>query len=78
MPKTLKDIEDLSLGMTVLGERGQVVIPKEIRATVGLEVGDKLIALAPHDHALVLVPIKKAKDIMEILKRRMSSIEKEI
>lgn len=66
------------LGTTVMGERGQVVIPKEVRDAAGLKSGDKFIVFAPHDHAMVLIPMNKAQEIIKVLKRRMSFLEKSL
>ena len=35
-------------GMTTVGERGQVVIPKQVRKLLGIKSGDKLIVTSGH------------------------------
>ncbi len=36
-------------GSATVGERGQIVIPVEVRNRFGIEPGDKLLVLAPED-----------------------------
>ncbi|HWP91861.1 MAG TPA: AbrB/MazE/SpoVT family DNA-binding domain-containing protein [Thermodesulfobacteriota bacterium] len=47
---------------STVGERGQVVIPKEIRDRLGLEKGTILeVETAGEDNLIVLRPLKKRK-----------------
>ena len=41
------------LGITTLGEKGQVVIPAEARTALSLVKGEKLVVMSPHDNAIV-------------------------
>ncbi|MDD5437854.1 MAG: AbrB/MazE/SpoVT family DNA-binding domain-containing protein [Patescibacteria group bacterium] len=59
---------------TSMGERGQVVIPKEIRELLGLKVGDRFIVLATHKHGLGLIPMDQAHQFMAKLKQQMEDI----
>jgi len=59
-------------GTTVLGERGQVVIPKQARDLLRLEAGDTLVVLAdetPGSQGIALLPadsfMQAAKEIMD-------------
>ncbi len=59
-------------GTTIIGERGQVVIPKEARETLNLETGDVLVVLGdenPNTKGIALVPrelfTQTAKEIMD-------------
>jgi len=61
---------------TSMGERGQVVIPKEIRDILELKVGDRFIVLATHNHGLGLIPMDQAKEFMSHLKQQMEDIIK--
>lgn len=46
-------------GITTLGVKGQVVIPAEVRKSLGLNNGDKLVVLsAPQDKGIMLVKAK--------------------
>ena len=62
----------LGFGTTVIGTRGQVVIPKSARDMLEMQVGDMLIVLGdtnPDTKGIALVPadafLKVAKDTLE-------------
>ncbi len=44
-------------GSTVLGERGQMVVPKEARDLLGSKTGDRFVVFS-HNGFLVLMPEK--------------------
>lgn len=61
---------DVLVETTRVSERGQVVIPKDIRDRLGLNVGSKLVILATEDtiilqKAEVLAQSVRSKDIIE-------------
>ncbi len=43
------------LGTTKIGDRGQIVIPTEIRKTLKLKAGDKLFTFVVHGKVLTLI-----------------------
>jgi AbrB family looped-hinge helix DNA binding protein len=43
------------LGIVTVNEKGQVVIPAEVRTTLGLQAGDKLLAMIHPSHEGVLL-----------------------
>lgn len=49
-------------GAVSVGERGQVVIPKDAREEFGIRPGDKLIVLGRPGGALVLVRAQAMRD----------------
>ncbi|PIZ00979.1 AbrB family transcriptional regulator [bacterium (Candidatus Howlettbacteria) CG_4_10_14_0_8_um_filter_40_9] len=51
-------------GTTSVGERGQIVIPKEARDEMKLRAGDKLVVCGKHDKALILI---KADELPQFL-----------
>ncbi|MCX6778682.1 MAG: AbrB/MazE/SpoVT family DNA-binding domain-containing protein [Candidatus Magasanikbacteria bacterium] len=53
-------------GTTTLGERGQIVIPKEIRQALKLQDGQKFI-VAVHNGAIILVLEKQMQKIFSHL-----------
>lgn len=57
-----------TLGMTVMGERGQIVIPKEMRDQLGLNKGDQLM-LMYHNDSVVILP----RDKMEAFVNHLTS-----
>lgn len=53
------------LGMAVVGEKGQVVIPADARKAIGIEPGSRLVVLsAPNGEGLVLVPAESLESLM--------------
>jgi AbrB family looped-hinge helix DNA binding protein len=71
-------LSDLSIDTTRVSEKGQIVIPKEVRDKLGLKAGSKLIIIATSD----LMIIQKAELVgermraWEIVNRARSLAEK--
>ncbi len=61
------------MGVAVLGERGQLVIPKEARDSLKLKTGDRFIVVAGNGHGLMLIP---AKQIQMMMKHMSSNFRK--
>jgi len=74
--ETRNPSEPICLGTTTLGERGQIVIPKEARDALGLKSGDHLMVLVPHDQAIGLIPVKNAKKFLTQMSKQIESIVK--
>ncbi len=51
-------------GTVTVGERGQVVIPADLRKSFKVKAGDKLIVLAKHD-MISLVPAEEFNRFLE-------------
>ena len=49
-------------GLTVMGERGQVVIPKEAREKLKMKPGDRFVVIE-HFGKLVLVPAEEMQEM---------------
>lgn len=63
------------MDFTVLGERGQVVIPKEIRDTMGLKAGERLLVFyADHHAAVVLVRVEQVKRMVKNISKHLGEI----
>lgn len=60
------------MGITSLGERGQVVIPANIREELKLEKGDKLVVFAKHRHFIGIV---KFDEMSGFMKKMLAKIE---
>ncbi len=58
-------------GATSLGERGQVVIPKELRDEMKLKTGDKLFVIE-HNGAIVLVSKKMMQKFVSAITRKLN------
>ena len=65
MKQENKHVVGKCFGSTVVGPRGQMVIPAEARKYLGIDMGTKLLAFSQfHDRGLVLV---KTEDVEELL-----------
>lgn len=57
-------------GSATVGEKGQIVIPAEARATLNLKTGDKLLVVSgPMGNGLILMQ----PDIVEEMTRKMTA-----
>jgi len=57
-----------------MGERGQVVIPKEVRKIYDLKKGDQFVVVVGHQEAIALIPMHKAKALLETLNKQLGDI----
>ena len=60
-------------GSVKVGERGQIVIPKEAREIFGIKPGDLLLVLGDEARGLALV---KADDIRELALKILENVDK--
>lgn len=66
------------VGTTVLGERGQIVIPKEVRDAFKLATGAKLVVMKGGkggNGAIILLPVEQMQDMMKQMTSHFSSIQ---
>lgn len=64
------------IGSTVMGSRGQVVIPKEIRDRMGLKTGATLIALQMKDGPVVLLPADRMQALVSDLTKNLKGLSR--
>ncbi|MDD5005420.1 MAG: AbrB/MazE/SpoVT family DNA-binding domain-containing protein [Candidatus Omnitrophica bacterium] len=64
-------------GAVTVGERGQVVIPSELRESFGVKAGDKLIVFAKPGEAIGLIPADQFNEFLSHMSKMMASIKKE-
>jgi AbrB family looped-hinge helix DNA binding protein len=64
-------------GSVKVGERGQVVIPQDARTEMGLQAGDKLLALGgiPGMQGIVFVKADSFSTMLAEITRKMSALE---
>jgi AbrB family looped-hinge helix DNA binding protein len=67
-----KDFQEKIYGSTLVGARGQVVIPAEARKDLGISPGDRLVVLGKMNKALGMI---KAEELTKILDRLMGDID---
>ena len=65
-----------SIGVTTVGEKGQVVIPAEIRRKMKLKKGDKLIAFAKDEEMIGLSKISHIEKFISQLSTIKDLIKK--
>ena len=61
-------------GTAKVGDRGQIVIPKEAREFFGIEPGDTLLILGKHETGLI---VTKPETLDDLATRIFQSVEKE-
>lgn len=66
--------DDHLLGSTVMGERGQVVIPKEFRDKMNLESGSRLVVMQHGDGPVCLVKADEMKDFVKAMYEKINSV----
>jgi AbrB family looped-hinge helix DNA binding protein len=55
---------DGNMGVSVVGERGQIVIPKDFRDALKLEAGTKVVLFQYADGPLMIVPMEHMQEMM--------------
>lgn len=59
------DQEKIIFGVVKIGDKGQIVIPKEARDVFGLKPGDSLLVLGDTAKGIALVKTKVFDDVIE-------------
>lgn len=60
-------------GTTVLGERGQIVIPKSLRESLDLKKGDTFIIMR-HGRKMMMIPSNELKEMINQMTSAIESI----
>lgn len=69
--------DDKFYGTTIIGARGQVVIPAQARKDLGLKPGDHLVVIGKFKKALGIIKADQVKDIFEMFMRHWAGTEVE-
>lgn len=64
------------MGTTVVGERGQVVIPKDVRDNLNLKAGARLVVLQHPKGGIIMLPVEHLRGIMDEMSRQFGQIQK--
>lgn len=64
------------MGITTLGEKGQIVIPADARAVMKLVKGEKLIVMNTHKDALVIMKASHFEAMASHFTRHLASVRK--
>ena len=57
--------KDKFVGISKVGEKGQIVIPKEARDMFGIEAGDSIIVLCDKERGIALLKADKIEDLAD-------------
>lgn len=69
-------MEDLFRGAVTVGDRGQVVIPAEVRRVVGLSPGDKLLVFChPNGPGVMMVKLHALHEATQFMQRTIEELE---
>lgn len=64
-------------GVVKVGERGQIVIPKQARELFGIKPGDSLLVIGDKDSGIALVKTTLVKNIVSKILESLNKFEKE-
>ncbi|GIW67676.1 MAG: AbrB family transcriptional regulator [Candidatus Parcubacteria bacterium] len=73
--KDFKKFEKKFYGSTIIGERGQIVIPKEARDDLKLKKGDKILVFGMKE-MITLMKFSEVKKIMSYLEKHLEDLRK--
>ena len=62
-------------GTTILGERGQVVIPAKAREDFKLEKGEQLLVFGMEKNMIALVKVEQIKEFSQHLSQKLKSMK---
>ncbi len=66
-------------GAVTVGERGQLVIPAELRKTLNIKPGDQLMVFAKTDKKIIsLIPSKDFSQFLERAAKLISKLESKV
>ena len=73
----IKSIKDITFfGTTTIGERGQVVIPAEIRKKLKIKNGGKFIVFLAPTGAVVFIPVRQFGKMVSEFDKKLAKFKK--
>jgi AbrB family looped-hinge helix DNA binding protein len=70
-----KQMDACFYGSATVGERGQVVIPANARAELGISPGDKLLIMKhPVHQGLMMVKLEALRDFLDVFSKEVERI----
>ena len=62
---------EIAMGASVIGERGQIVIPKQIRSKMQLKPGSRLMCMEHESGSIVLLPVDHVKRMIKTISKKL-------
>lgn len=72
-----KNDKDHLVGATVMGSRGQLVIPKEFRDKLKLSEGDRLVVMQHNDGPILLLPEQHMREFVASMSAKIAEVLKQ-
>ncbi|QQR83026.1 AbrB/MazE/SpoVT family DNA-binding domain-containing protein [Candidatus Peregrinibacteria bacterium] len=69
------DHEKTFYGSTVIGERGQMVVPSDARKSLRLKKGEKLLVFGVHEDTLIITKVGSLEKYMQHLTQKVESLK---
>jgi AbrB family looped-hinge helix DNA binding protein len=77
MKQENKHVVGKCFGSTVVGPRGQMVIPAEARKYLGINMGSKLLAFSQfHGRGIVLVKTEDVEDLLNTMSHHLDEFSR--
>lgn len=64
-------------GAVTVGERGQIVIPAQLRQSFGIKAGDKIFVFAKAGEFIGLIPTEQFNGFLSHMTKMLATIKKE-
>lgn len=64
-------------GTVTVGERGQIVIPAEVRKSYRIKAGDRLIVIAKSEGPIGLIPADQLNEFLSHMTEMLAKIKRE-
>ena len=65
-------------GTATIGEKGQVVVPADVRKTMGLKSGDKLLVFGMGKNMVTLAKFEQLEKMADMMSKRVEGIRQMI
>ena len=63
-------------GSVVVGSKGQIVIPKDVREILGIRPGDSLVVVTKHQKAIGIIKSDDLEAFMDYMKRELETTKR--